>query len=91
MVDYEPVNLQVVRNYLAVERFHLTLASSGEDALRLLETERFDLVLLDIMMPRVSGYEVCRRLRETHPLADLPVIFLTRMNPEAANRRPGGD
>ncbi len=77
VVDDEPVNLQVVRNYLAVEDFDLTLASSGEQALRLLEEETFDLVLLDVMMPRISGYEVCRSLREHHSLSDLPVIFLT--------------
>ncbi len=67
----------MVRNYLAVEEFQLTLASSGEQALRLLEEETFDLVLLDVMMPKISGYEVCRGLRENHPISDLPVIFLT--------------
>ncbi|MCP3962764.1 MAG: response regulator [bacterium] len=77
VVDDEPVNLQVVRNYLAVEEFQLTLAASGEEALRLLEEESFDLVLLDVMMPRISGYEVCRGLREKHSISDLPVIFLT--------------
>ena len=77
VVDDEPVNLQVLRNHLAVERFQLTLASSGEEALRLLEEQTFDLVLLDVMMPRVSGYEVCRVLRRNHPLSELPVIFLT--------------
>ena len=77
VVDDEPVNLQVVRNYLAVEKFRLTLASSGEEALRRLGEESFDLVLLDVMMPRISGYDVCRKLRESHPMSDLPVIFLT--------------
>ncbi|MCP5029773.1 MAG: response regulator, partial [Actinomycetia bacterium] len=51
-------------------------ASSGEEALRLLGEEIFDLVLLDVMMPRLSGCEVCRALRETHPIAELPVPFL---------------
>lgn len=77
VVDDEPVNLQVVRNYLALENFDLTTAVSGEEALRLLDEQKFDLVLLDIMMPKISGYEVCRRLREQHPISDLPVIFLT--------------
>ncbi|MEM7585741.1 MAG: response regulator, partial [Acidobacteriota bacterium] len=83
VVDDEPVNLQVVRNYLAVEAFDLTLASSGEQALRLLAEEKFDLVLLDVMMPRVSGYEVCRSLRANHSLSDLPVIFLTAKNQDS--------
>ncbi|MEM7586549.1 MAG: response regulator, partial [Acidobacteriota bacterium] len=77
VVDDEPVNLQVLKNYLAMEDFQLTLASSGEEALRLLGEQTFDLVLLDVMMPKLSGYEVCRTLRESHPLAELPVIFLT--------------
>lgn len=83
VVDDEPVNLQVLRNYLAVEDFQLTLASSGDEALRLLEEQTFDLVLLDVMMPRVSGYEVCKVLRESHALSDLPVIFLTARNQDS--------
>ena len=76
-VDDDPINLQVLRNYLATEDFDLTLASSGEEALNLLEEQTFDLVLLDVMMPKISGYEVCRALRENHPIAELPVLFLT--------------
>ena len=77
VVDDEPINLQVVRNYLAHENYRLTLAGSGEEALRLLEKKSFDLILLDVMMPRISGYEVCRQLRLQHSMSDLPVIFLT--------------
>ncbi len=76
-VDDDPINLQVLHGYLAAEDFDPTLASSGEEALRLLGEEIFDLVLLDVMMPRLSGYEVCRALREKHPIAELPVLFLT--------------
>ena len=83
VVDDEPVNRQVLSNYLALEGFELTLAASGDEALRLLEEESFDLVLLDIMMPRRSGYEVCRKLREKHPIAELPVIFLTAKNQDS--------
>ncbi len=71
VVDDEPINRQVLRNFLSVENFDLTLAESGDEALRLLETQTFDLVLLDVMMPRLSGYEVCRALRENHPM--LPI------------------
>ncbi|MEM7353595.1 MAG: ATP-binding protein, partial [Acidobacteriota bacterium] len=55
-------------------------ATGGAAALRLLEREHFDLVLLDVMMPRMSGYEVCRRIRRHHPPQELPVIFLTAKN-----------
>ncbi|MCP4950004.1 MAG: response regulator, partial [Aestuariibacter sp.] len=74
-VDDDPNNLQVLHNYLVAEDFDPILASSGEEALRLLGEETFDLVLLDVMMPRLSGYEVCRALREHCSLEDLPVIF----------------
>ena len=80
LVDDEPVNLQVLCNYLTAQGFELTLATSGDQALALLREQSFDLVLLDVMMPRVSGYDVCRALRETHPLEELPVIFLTAKN-----------
>ena len=80
VVDDEPVNRQVLRNHLANHGYRLTLASSGDETLRLLREQSFDLVLLDIMMPKVSGYEVCRALRKIHPLEELPVIFLTAKN-----------
>ncbi len=48
--------------------------------MRLLGEQTFDLVLLDIMMPKMSGYEVCRLLRQKHPIGELPVIFLTAKN-----------
>ena len=79
-VDDEPVNRQVLTNYLALEHFDLVTASGGEEALRLIEEQPFDLVLLDVMMPRVSGYEVCRALREKYPMEKLPVLFLTAKN-----------
>ena len=83
VVDDEPVNLQVIRNFLTVESFQLTLAASGKEALELLESESFDLVLLDVMMPGLSGYEVIRTLRQSHRLAELPVIFLTARSQDA--------
>ncbi len=60
----------------------MTLARSGVDALALLEKGplEFDLVLLDIMMPKVSGFEVCREIREHFPVYELPVLFLTAKN-----------
>ena len=79
-VDDEPVNLQVLKNYLAREPYDLVTASSGDEALQRIEEERFDLVLLDVMMPKVSGFEVCRALRKNRSMADLPVLFLTAKN-----------
>ncbi len=80
-VDDEPVNLQVLRNQLTSEHYSVTLAADGREAIAALEGgQKFDLVLLDVMMPGMSGYEVCQRLRERHPENDLPVVMLTAKN-----------
>nr|WP_320048714.1 response regulator [uncultured Desulfuromonas sp.] len=77
VVDDEPVNLQVLVNQLHLEHYHVRVAESGEQALRLIAEETPDLILLDIMMPHMTGYEVCQRLRQNHSAAQLPVIMLT--------------
>ncbi|MCJ8267818.1 MAG: ATP-binding protein, partial [Psychrosphaera sp.] len=81
LVDDEPINLQVLHNHLSLQNYELIEADGGEQALKLIDqSEPFDLILLDIMMPKVSGYEVCKTLRERHTANDLPVIFLTAKN-----------
>lgn len=81
IVDDEPINQQVLKNHLAGERYELTEAMNGEEALRAIDSgQRFDLVLLDVMMPRISGYEVCQRIREKYLASELPVIMVTARN-----------
>ncbi|MFT4927596.1 MAG: signal transduction histidine kinase/ligand-binding sensor domain-containing protein [Phenylobacterium sp.] len=81
LVDDEPVNRQVLKNLLSLQNYQLVEADGGAQALAALRDDGpFDLVLLDIMMPKISGYEVCRQLREDHAMNDLPVIFLTAKN-----------
>ena len=81
LVDDEPVNRQVLRNYLSLHNYQLEEAANGEQALQIVaNSRRFDLILLDIMMPGMSGYEVCQALRVDYPVNDLPVIFLTAKN-----------
>ncbi|MDJ0841798.1 MAG: ATP-binding protein [Acidobacteriota bacterium] len=78
IVDDEPVNRQVLFNHLSVQHYAITMVPGGREALETLEQSRkFDLVLLDIMMPGMSGYEVCRKIRARYPAHELPVIFLT--------------
>ena len=78
IVDDEPVNRQVLVNHLSLQKYNIVEASGGPEALRIINRGGpCDLVLLDIMMPRMSGYEVCRKLRERYPMQELPVIFLT--------------
>ncbi|MBF0352864.1 MAG: response regulator [SAR324 cluster bacterium] len=77
IVDDEPVNLQVLNNYLSASNYHVIQANDGIHALELMEKERPDLILLDLMMPRMSGYEVCQKLRQDYSATELPVIMLT--------------
>lgn len=81
LVDDEPINLQVLNDHLSIQNYQLVAASNGFDALRLIEQEGpFDMVLLDVMMPKMSGYEVCKSIRENYAVSELPVIFLTAKN-----------
>jgi signal transduction histidine kinase/ligand-binding sensor domain-containing protein len=80
VVDDDPINRQVIINRLSMRNYTISEASGGHEALRALENRDFDLILLDIMMPRMSGYEVCRRIRERFSFHELPVIFLTARN-----------
>jgi signal transduction histidine kinase/DNA-binding response OmpR family regulator len=76
-VDDDPINLQVVVDYLSVQGYEADQVLSGIEALKTVEQDHYDLILLDIMMPGMSGYEVCRKLRENHSANELPVIMLT--------------
>ncbi|MCB0554832.1 MAG: response regulator [Phaeodactylibacter sp.] len=81
LVDDEPINQRVLQNHLRKEHFLITPAMNGQEALQLVESEApFDLVLLDVMMPRMSGYEVCQKIREQYLPSELPVIMVTAKN-----------
>ncbi|MDM8521689.1 SpoIIE family protein phosphatase [Anaerolineales bacterium HSG6] len=81
IVDDEPVNLQVLSNQLKLQNYNIIQAQNGPKALKIIETGlRPDLILLDVMMPRMSGYEVCRRLRQQYALSELPILMLTAKN-----------
>lgn len=80
VVDDEPINHQVLKNHLSSSQYHISQAYTGREALQLLEESRYDLVLLDVMMPRMSGYEVCQKIREKYLSSELPVIMVTAKN-----------
>jgi two-component system sensor histidine kinase ChiS len=85
VVDDEPVNRQVIVNYLSLNQYRVVQASNGPDALRMMENGlRPDLILLDVMMPRMTGYEVCRKVRDTYPDYALPIVMLTAKNQVSA-------
>ena len=81
IVDDEPVNHQVLINNLSLCNYTITPASSGFEALDILENGLMpDLILLDVMMPRMTGYEVTREIRKTHTMNELPILLLTAKN-----------
>ena len=77
VVDDREQNLQVVGATLAPFRYELVFATSGTQALELVEANRPDLIVLDIMLPDIDGLEVCRRLKKNPALECIPVIFLS--------------
>ncbi len=78
-VDDEPVNLQVLKNHLLMEGYDAHLFNDAIELLNAMETtERFpDLMIVDVMMPYMSGFELTRKLREQHHASELPIIILT--------------
>lgn len=77
VVDDEPKNIQVVGPLLLRQGHEVIAAGSGEEALAKLRTARPDLILLDVMMPGMTGFELCHRLREQPEWRNIPVIFLS--------------
>ena len=79
IVDDNPNNIRVVFNFLKESDFRVLVSTGGEDALRKLEEVTPDLILLDVMMPGIDGFEVCRRLKENRATREIPVIFMTAL------------
>ncbi len=81
LVDDEPINLQVLQNLLMTYNYELVTARDGFEALGILKEQgQFDLILLDVMMPRLSGYDVCLRVRKSYSANELPILLLTAKN-----------
>jgi sigma-B regulation protein RsbU (phosphoserine phosphatase) len=83
LVDDNPTNLQVLFQALDGSGYNLLVAKSGEAALDIVGKAHPDLILLDIMMPGIDGYEVCRRLKKDESSSDIPVIFLSSLQDTA--------
>lgn len=77
VVDDNRDNINIMRAQLAKAGYEVDYAYDGETALQLLRQARFDVVLLDVMMPKMDGHEVLRRMRDTPQWATIPVIMVT--------------
>lgn len=76
-VDDDPVNLDVLVSILSTEPYDITTAGSGQEAMELLGTRQWDLLITDVMMPNMSGYELTQKVREQFSMSELPVLLLT--------------
>lgn len=79
IVDDEPTNLRVLKQILQ-EHYRLSFAKNGEDAINFAEKDLPDLILLDVMMPGMTGFEVCSKLKSLDKTKSIPIIFVTALN-----------
>ena len=86
IVDDEPELLQALSIRLTAAGFVCDTATNGREAFERLEVALPDLIIVDLLMPEVSGYEVCRRLKEEERTASIPVIVLTAVPRQAVQR-----
>src|SRR5262247_1726041 len=77
IVDDQPMNVDILKTRLAVHGYELLTATDGAEALAIASTQHPDLILLDIMMPRIDGIEVCKRLKADTSLPFMPIIMVT--------------
>ena len=87
IVDDEEPNRDILSRRLSKDGYTVSVAEGGKQALDMLQIERYDLVLLDIMMPGIDGYQVLQRIKSEQMLHDIPVIMVTAVNDEPTVRR----
>jgi DNA-binding response OmpR family regulator len=81
VVDDTPNNVKLLKDLLTMRGYAVVTAASGLEALEQIDKEQPDLVLLDVMMPGMNGYDVCRKVRENPATATLPVVMVTALDP----------
>ncbi len=80
IVDDDPINLQVIQSLLSGEQYEITTVMSGKEALDNLGKKEWNLVISDVMMPQMSGYELTKMIRKRYSLTELPILLLTARN-----------
>ncbi len=79
IVDDTPINLQILGSFLKKYNYRVALSQSGKDAIEFVQNKKIDLILLDIMMPEMNGFEVCKKLKSNSATKDIPVLFITAL------------
>jgi len=80
IVDDNPTNVIILFDYFSKLEFTVLVAENGEDALKVVKENMPDIVLMDIIMPGISGFETCRRLKDAHETEDIPVLFVSSLS-----------
>lgn len=83
LVDDHEQNLELLEAYLEEVNANVTTAKDGLDALRMIQSDKPDLLLLDVMMPRMSGFQLAQKLRADAATKDLPIILVTALGEES--------
>jgi DNA-binding response OmpR family regulator len=83
IVDDEPSMVSVLQRHVSNAGFEFVSATNGREALEKIQQEEVDLVLLDLMMPGMNGFETCRRIRENEKTKKLPVLIITALRSES--------
>ena len=83
IVDDDCINLKILKAILSREKYDVATVTNGEEALAMLDDREWDLIISDVMMPRMSGYELARNIRKRYGMTELPILLLTaRSRPE---------
>lgn len=77
IIDDIPQNIQVLGSFLSTHNYNISFATSAKEALSLLHQNQYDLLLLDVMMPEINGYDLCKTLKSIPQFMDIPIIFIT--------------
>lgn len=80
IVDDSRFNIKMLSDILKDKLYNIVIAESGEEALEIVEVNKPDLILLDIMMPEIDGFKVCRRLKQNEQTASIPIIFISGLD-----------
>ena len=87
IVDDEPATVQMIETFIQINGYSSATAYSGTDGLTMLELEKPDLVILDLMMPDMEGFEVCQRMRASDAFKSTPILIISaRTDQDAIDR-----
>lgn len=89
IVDDEEELREILKKKLEQNQYEVAAASTGEEAIRICRAQKVDLVLLDIAMPQMDGYQTCEKLKQDKTTRDIPVLFLTakELDPQSLTQR----